>query len=122
MIKMKIYRNRKKNRRKKMASTQEYVAYVMEQLAPLGQVANRKMMGEYVLYYQGKVFGGIYDNCVLIKINRVSEKLLPNGTRQIPYPGAKPMFLMEELEDTEFLKKLIPQMCEEIELPKRRKA
>ena len=48
--------------------------------------------------------------------------MLPNGTRQIPYPGAKPMFLMEELEDTEFLKKLIPQMCEEIELPKRRKA
>ncbi len=105
-----------------MASTQEYVAYVMEQLEPLGEVANRKMMGEYVLYYQGKVFGGIYDNRVLIKINSVSEKMLPNGTRQIPYPGAKPMFLVEELEDTEFLKKLIPQMCEEIELPKRRKA
>lgn len=105
-----------------MASTQEYVAYVMEQLEPLGEVANRKMMGEYVLYYQGKVFGGIYDNRVLIKINSVSEEMLPNGIKQIPYPGAKPMFLVEELEDTEFLKKLIPQMCEEIELPKRRKA
>lgn len=104
-----------------MASTQEYVDYVMEQIKGLQEVAYRKMMGEYILYYQGKIFGGIYDNRFLIKITEASKKILINGKQELPYPGAKMMFLIEEIEDKELLENLIPKVCEELELPKSRK-
>ena len=76
------------------------------------------MMGEYILYYQGKVFGGIYDNRFLVKITKSSTALLPNASKELPYPGAKEMLLVDELEDKEFLAKLIKFLCEE--LPKKR--
>ncbi|MFR2534446.1 MAG: TfoX/Sxy family protein [Clostridia bacterium] len=104
-----------------MASTQEYVDYVIEQLSDLREIASLKMMGEYVLYYQGKVFGGIYDNRFLVKITKSSEELMKHVRREIPYPGAKEMFLVEELEDREFLNQLIPKMAEDIPLSKKRK-
>lgn len=104
-----------------MASTQEYVDYVIEQLSDLREIASLKMMGEYVLYYQGKVFGGIYDNRFLVKITKSSEELMKHARREIPYPGAKEMFLVEELEDREFLNQLIPKMAEDIPLSKKRK-
>ena len=76
------------------------------------------MMGEYILYYQGKVFGGIYDNRFLVKITKSSTALLPNASKELPYPGTKEMLLVDELEDKELLAKLIKSIYEE--LPKKR--
>ena len=76
------------------------------------------MMGEYILYYKGKVFGGIYDNRFLVKITKSSAALLPNASKELPYEGAKEMLSVDELEDKEFLAKLITSMYEE--LPKKR--
>jgi len=92
--------------------------FILEQLSALGDITYRQMMGEYILYYRGKVFGGIYDNRFLVKITKSSAALLPNASKEQPYPGAKEMLLADELEDKELLAKLIKSLCEE--LPKKR--
>ena len=101
-----------------MPSSKDYLDFILEQLSVLGDISYRPMMGEYILYYQGKVFGGIYDNRFLVKITKSSTALLPNASKELPYPGAKEMLLVDELEDKEFLAKLIKFLCEE--LPKKR--
>lgn len=104
-----------------MASSQEYAAYIMEQLAGLQGVSFRKMMGEYILCYQGKVFGGIYDDRLLVKDIKASQALLPQGKKVLPYPGAKAMFLVEEVDDKAFLAHLIQTMAQELPEPKPKK-
>ena len=101
-----------------MASTQEYLNFILEQLSKLSEISYRMMMGEYILYYRGKVFGGIYDNRFLVKITKSSSVLLPNASKELPYEGAKEMLLVDEVEDKDFLAKLIKSMSEE--LPKKR--
>jgi len=101
-----------------MASSKEYANFIMEQLSHLEQISIRKMMGEYLLYYHGTLFGGIYDDRFLVKPVPCVHRLIPGAPKETPYPGAKPMFLVEELEDKEFLAKLICEM--EAELPKKR--
>ena len=101
-----------------MASTQEYLNFILEQLSKLSDISYRMMMGEYILYYRGKVFGGIYDNRFLVKITKSSSALLPNASKELPYEGAKEMLLVDEVEDKDFLSKLIKSMSEE--LPKKR--
>ena len=101
-----------------MASSKEYLDFILEQLSVLGDITYRQMMGEYILYYKGKVFGGIYDNRFLVKITKSSAAMLPTASKELPYPGAKEMLLVDELEDKDFLTKLIKSMCEE--LPKQR--
>ena len=101
-----------------MASTQEYLNFILEQLSKLSDISYRMMMGEYILYYRGKVFGGIYDNRFLVKITKSSSALLPNASKELPYEGAKEMLLVDEVEDKDFLAKLIKSMSEE--LPKKR--
>ena len=101
-----------------MASTQEYLNFILEQLSKLSEISYRMMMGEYILYYRGKVFGGIYDNRFLVKITKSSSALLPNASKEQPYEGAKEMLLVDEVEDKDFLAKLIKSMSEE--LPKKR--
>ena len=101
-----------------MPSTKDYLDFILEQLSALGDISYRLMMGEYILYYKGKVFGGIYDNRFLVKITKSSAAMLPTASKELPYPGAKEMLLVDELEDKDFLAKLIKSMCEE--LPKKR--
>ena len=101
-----------------MPSSKDYLDFILEQLSVLGDITYRQMMGEYILYYQGKVFGGIYDNRFLVKITKSSTALLPNASKELPYPGTKEMLLVDELEDKELLAKLIKSLCEE--LPKKR--
>lgn len=101
-----------------MATTNEYAEYVMGLLSGLDDIANRKMMGEYVLYYRGKVFGGIYDNRFLVKITPHSASMLSH--EEMPYDGAKPMLMVEE-EDTEFVSRLVDGMYEELPEPKNKK-
>lgn len=103
-----------------MSTTIDYYEYLQEQLEPIGNIRYRKMMGEYCIYYQDKVIGGIYDNRFLIKNTNASRLLIPNATLEIPYQGAKPMILVEEFSDKEFLKKLMIAVYEELSSPKKK--
>ena len=101
-----------------MASSKEYLDFVLEQCSGLSA---RAMMGEYVLYYGGKVVGGIYDNRLLVKPTKSAVALLLNAPRELPYEGAKEMLLVENIEDKELLKKLFEAMYEELPELKKKK-
>ena len=102
-----------------MASKKEYLDFIMEQLSDLPEVGSRAMMGEYILYYRGKVFGGIYDDRLLVKPVPSAVKLMPDAPMELPYEGAKEMLLVEDVDDREFLCSLIESMWEE--LPEKKK-
>ena len=104
-----------------MASTKEYLDFVLEQLSELDGITSRAMMGEYALYHQGKVFGGIYDNRFLVKPTKSASALMPQAQSELPYEGAKPMLLVDNIEDKAFLKKLIETMSTELPQPKKKK-
>ena len=101
-----------------MASSKEYMEFVLDQCSGL---TARAMMGEYVLYYGGKVVGGIYDNRLLVKPTPSAIALMPEAQRELPYEGAKEMLLVEDIEDRDFLNKLFEAMYEELPEPKKRK-
>ena len=101
-----------------MSSSKEYLDFVLEQCSGLSA---RAMMGEYVLYYGGKVVGGVYDNRLLVKPMKSSVALLPNAPRELPYEGAKEMLLVEDIEDRALLKKLFEAIYEELPEPKKKK-
>lgn len=103
-----------------MASTNRYLEFVLDLLGELDDVEHRKMMGEYVLYYRGKVVGGIYDDRFLLKVTPASERLLPEAPRAIPYEGAKEMLLVE-VEDRDTLHDVVDAMWQELPAPKKRK-
>ena len=96
-----------------MASTKEYLTFILEQLSGL-EVTSRAMMGEYVLYYRGKVFGGIYDNRFLVKNIKSAAEKMPDATLEVPYEGAKKMLLVEDIENKDFLRELFNAMYEEV--------
>ena len=99
-----------------MASSKEYVDFILEQCEGL---TARAMMGEYVLYYGGKVVGGVYDNRLLVKPTLSAKKRMPNAPTELPYEGAKEMLLVENMEDKEFLQSLFAVIGEELPAPKR---
>ncbi len=100
-----------------MASSKEYVDYVLEQCSGLSA---RAMMGEYVLYYGDKVVGGVYDNRLLVKPTPSAIMLMPKAPHELPYEGAKEMLLVENIENRTFLNKLFESMYDE--LPERKNA
>ena len=104
-----------------MASKKEYLDFILEQLSGLDGIAWRAMMGEYILYYNGKVFGGIYDDRFLVKPTPAAQAMLPNAPMELPYEGAKPMLLVENVEQPTFLAQLITAMADELPMPRRRK-
>ena len=101
-----------------MASSKEYVDFILEQCDGLSA---RGMMGEFVLYYGGKVVGGVYDNRLLVKPTPSAKKLMPNAPMELPYEGAKEMPLVEEIENRDFLKGLFEAVYEELPEPRKRK-
>lgn len=103
-----------------MSSSTQYLDFVLDLLGELNDVAHRKMMGEYVLYYRGKVIGGIYDDRFLLKVTPASERLLPEAPHAIPYEGGKEMLLVE-VEDRDVLRDVVDAMWEELPAPKQRK-
>ena len=103
-----------------MASTKEYLDYVLEQLRGLEDISWRPMMGEYVLYYQGKVIGGIYDDRFLLKPTASALKLVPQAAYALPYEGAKEM-LVADIDDRELMEKLIPAIAEDLPAKGKRK-
>lgn len=104
-----------------MASTKDYLDYVLEQLSELDDISYRAMMGEYVLYFQGKVFGGIYDNRFLVKPTKFAKALMPDAPYELPYEGAKEMLMIEDIEDRDFLSQLLNAMVAELPAPKKKK-
>lgn len=102
-----------------MATSKDYLAFVLDQLSGLQEISHRAMMGEYVLYYRGKVIGGIYDDRVLLKPTKAAEAVIPNAERDIPYDGAKEMLLVD-VDDKETLTQLIEAMYPELPEPKKR--
>lgn len=101
-----------------MASSKEYVDFILEQCDGLSA---RAMMGEYVLYYSGKVIGGVYDNRLLVKPTPSAKRLMPNAPMELPYEGAKEMLLVENMEDKDFLQSLFAVIAEELPMPKKKK-
>lgn len=101
-----------------MASTANYLTYIMDQLSGLEGVRSRPMMGEYLLYYREKLFGGVYDDRLVVKNIPAARAVLPDAPEESPYPGAKPMLLVEEVDDRSLLTKLLQAMEPELPQPK----
>lgn len=101
-----------------MADNKELAAYIMEQLAELGEIRNIPMMGGYVFYYRERIFGGIYGNGFLVKDTKAARKYMPESEPEPPYEGAKAMLPVTILEDGETLRKMVEEMYPE--LPERK--
>lgn len=104
-----------------MASSKEFVNFVLEQLSGLEQVSSRAMMGEYIIYYRERIVGGIYDNRFLVKPVDSALALMPDASWELPYEGAKKMLLVDNLDDRDFLEELLNEMYDELPLPKKKK-
>ncbi len=104
-----------------MASDRGYLDFVLEQLSEVGNISYRAMMGEYIIYCQGKVIGGIYDDRFLVKPTASAKRLMPDAVYEIPYDGGKEMLLVEDIDNKEFLRELIESMTEELPAPKKKK-
>ncbi len=102
-----------------MATSKEFYDYVMENLQKAGDVSSRKMMGEYLVYYQKKLVGDICDNCLFLKPTESVLRLFPDAERAYPYEGSKTlMVVVEDVENTEFMRELLDAMYEELPEPK----
>ena len=104
-----------------MASTKEYLEFVLEQLSSLEDISYRAMMGEYILYYKKKIFGGIYDDRFLVKPVKAAVVHMPDAPHELPYEGAKEMLLVDRLDDKAFLSELVRAMYEELPVPREKK-
>lgn len=101
-----------------MASNLEFVQYTADQLSDAGQITYRKMFGEYSLYCDGKLFALVCDNQLFIKITEAGKQLAPNLETAPPYQGAKPYFLIENIDDRAFLTEFVTATCRELPAPK----
>ena len=104
-----------------MASSKEYLDFILEQLSELEDVSYRAMMGEYIVYYRGKVVGGIYDDRFLVKPTKSAVEMMPNADTELPYDGAKEMLLVDDVDNKEFLQELLEAMYKELPAPKTKK-
>ena len=104
-----------------MSSSKEYLDFVLEQLSETEEVSYRAMMGEYIIYCQGKVVGGIYDDRFLVKPTASAKRLMPEAPCELPYEGASEMLLVEDIENRAFLKELLESSAAELPVPRKRK-
>ncbi|MBR2809481.1 MAG: TfoX/Sxy family protein, partial [Erysipelotrichaceae bacterium] len=102
------------------ASSKEYLNFILEQLSGLEDVSYRAMMGEFIIYYRGKIVGGIYDDRFLVKPVESAIKMMPKAEREIPYEGAKEMLLVDDVDNKQFLIELLEAMYEDLPMPKKR--
>ena len=92
-----------------MATTKDYRDYILEQLNLLDNITCKSMMGEYLLYYNGVLFGGIYDDRLLVKIVDNNKKY--NMQESIPYENAKPMYLVDTVDNQETIRDIVLDTC-----------
>ena len=103
-----------------MASTKGYLDFILEQLSELDGITHRAMMGEYIIYYRGKIVGGIYDDRFLVKPTKSAAAMMPEAARELPYDGAKEMLLVDNVDDRSFLEALLTAIYEELPQPKKK--
>ena len=104
-----------------MASGKEYLNFILEQLSRLEGITFKPMMGEYILYMHGRIFGGIYDDRFLVKPTKSAAAMMPDADREPPYEGAKEMLLVDNVDNREFLEELLTAMYDELPQPKQKK-
>ena len=104
-----------------IASSKEYLVFILDKLSEIPEISYRAIMGEYILYYRGKVIDGIYDNRFLIKLTKSATALWPEASLEIPCEGAKKMLLVDQLDDKALLSRLLQAMYEELPAPKKKR-
>ena len=104
-----------------MASSKEYLEFVLGQLSELEEITYRAMMGEFIIKYRGKIIGGIYDDRLLVKPVKSAIRYMPMALYELPYEGAKEMLLVDEVDNKEFLSGLFHAMYDELPDPKTKK-
>ena len=104
-----------------MATTKQYLNFILDQLNQLDNITHRSMMGEYIIYYRGKIAAYICDDRFLVKPVQAAKTLMPQAPLEPPYKGAKDMLLVEDVDDKEFLTKLFEHMYDELPAPKPKK-
>ena len=104
-----------------MASSKDYLDYILDQLSGLDDISYRTMMGEYIIYYRGKLVGGIYDDRFLVKPVKSALAMMPDAEMELPYEGAKEMLLIDDVDNREFLRKLFEAIYEELPAQKKKK-
>ena len=104
-----------------MASSKEYLEFILGQLSGLEEITFRAMMGEFIIYYRGKIVGGIYDDRLLVKPVKSVIRYMPSALYELPYEGAKEMLLVDEVDNKEFLTGLFNAMYKELPTPKPKK-
>ena len=104
-----------------MSSSKGYLNFILEQLSELEEITCKAMMGEYIIYYKGKIIGGIYDDRFLVKPVKSAIDYMPNAKYELPYDGAKEMLLVDDIDNKEFLIGLVNAMYDELPAPKSKK-
>ena len=104
-----------------MASTKEYLDFILEQLSGLDEISYKAMMGEYIIYFRGKIVGGIYDDRFLVKNVKNAREMMPDADLELPYEGAKEMLFVDDVDNKEFLRELVEAMYDELPVPKKKK-
>ncbi|WP_406543779.1 TfoX/Sxy family protein [Pseudobutyrivibrio sp.] len=104
-----------------MASSKEYLEFVLDQLSLLDEISYRSMMGEYIIYYQGKIVGGIYDDRFLIKPTKSAKEMMPKAQYETPYDGAKEMLLVDDIDNIDFMNELLNAIVDELPAPRKKK-
>ena len=103
-----------------MASSKEYLEFILDQLSGMDEISHRAMMGEYIIYYRGKIIGGIYDDRFLVKPTKSAMALMPDANLELPYEGAKEMLLVDDVENKVFLRELLEVMYPELPAVKKK--
>ena len=104
-----------------MASSKEYLGFILEQVSELDNVSYKAMMGEFIIYYKGKIIGGIYDDRLLVKPVQSAINYMPNAVYELPYDGAKEMLLIDDVDNKEFLIGLFDAVYDDLPAPKPKK-
>ena len=104
-----------------MASSKKYLKFILGQISELEEITYRTMMGEFIIYYRGKIVGGIYDDRLLVKPVKSAISYMPTPSYELPYEGAKEMLLVDEVDNKEFLTGLFYAMYDELPAPKSKK-
>ncbi|MBE6110212.1 MAG: competence protein TfoX [Erysipelotrichaceae bacterium] len=104
-----------------MASGKDYLDFILSQLSELDDISWRAMMGEFIIYYRGKVIGGIYDNRFLVKPVESAKLMMPDAHYEVPYEGAKEMLLVTDVDSRDFLKALVEAMYPQLPAAKKKK-
>ena len=103
-----------------MASSSEYLEFILEQLSGAEGVSSRAMMGEYIIYIRGRIAGGVYDDRFLVKNTAAARRLLPDAPLEEPYPGAKPMLLVQDIDNKALMAELLEAMYPELPEPRKK--